>query len=254
MKSETSKPIRIATYNIHKARGLDGRTRPDRIVNVLKGLKADVIALQEVVSTPNKNPEENQAEYIANELGMSYCSGENRKHKGGSYGNVTLSRLPIVNYKNHDLSVHGRERRGVLRADLEYEKSLLHVFNVHLGTAFLERRHQARSLLTSAILLDEQLVGMRVLLGDFNEWTRGLVTKMLSERMADIDVKKYLKRSRTYPGILPFLHLDHIYYDPPLKVTSLKVERSRKTIVASDHVPLVAEFVVDQVVAEPHMA
>ncbi len=249
MKSGISKPLHVVTYNIHKARGLDGRTRPDRIANVLKKLNADVIALQEVVSMADKNPEENQAEYIAHELGMSYCCGENRKHKGGSYGNVILSRLPIVNYKNHDLSVHGRERRGVLRADLEFEQSLLHVFNVHLGTAFLERRSQARRLLTSTILLDEQLIGTRLLLGDFNEWTRGLVSKMLSERMAAVDVKKHLKRSKTYPGILPFLHLDHIYHDPPLKVKNLKVERSRETLIASDHLPLSAEFVIEQVVA-----
>jgi endonuclease/exonuclease/phosphatase family metal-dependent hydrolase len=253
MKAEVSKPLRIATYNIHKARGLDGRTRPDRIANVLKGLNADVIALQEVVSTPNRNPEENQAEYLAQSLEMNYCSGENRKHKGGSYGNVILSRLPIVNYNNHDLSVHGRERRGVLRADLEFEQSLLHVFNVHLGTAFLERRNQARRLLTATILLDEQLVGMRVLLGDFNEWTRGLVSKMLSERMASADVKKHLKRSKTYPGLLPFLHLDHIYHDPPLKLHKMSVVRNRTALIASDHLPLVAEFVVEQVVATPHM-
>jgi endonuclease/exonuclease/phosphatase family metal-dependent hydrolase len=249
MKSEVSKPFRIVTYNIHKARGLDGRTRPDRIANVLKELNADVIALQEVVSTQNKNPEENQAEFIAEALDMGYCAGENRKHRGGSYGNVILSRLPIVNYKNHDISVHGRERRGVLRADLEFDQSLLHVFNVHLGTAFLERRNQARRLLTSAILLDEQLTGMRVLLGDFNEWTRGLVSKMLSERMASADVKKHLKRKKTYPGFLPFLHLDHIYHDPPLSLHSLSIVRNRTALIASDHWPLVAEFVVEQTVA-----
>ena len=42
--------LRIVTYNIHKCRGLDQRVRPDRIVEVLKEINADIIALQEVVS------------------------------------------------------------------------------------------------------------------------------------------------------------------------------------------------------------
>ncbi len=245
MKVETGKTLRIATYNIHKARGLDGRVRPDRILSVLNVINADVIALQEVVSNVGKKPEENQAEYFAKSLGMNYCLGENRKHKGGIYGNVILSRLPIIHHKNHDISVHGRERRGILRADIEYDETLLHVFNVHLGTAFLERRSQVRTILTSAVLLDEQLMGLRLLLGDFNEWTRGLVTKMLSARMSSADVKSHLKRTKTYPGFLPFLHLDHVYFDPPLKLHSLTLIRSRTALVASDHLPLVADFVLE---------
>jgi len=41
--------LRIATYNIHRCRGLDGRTRPARIIAVLSSIDADVVALQEVV-------------------------------------------------------------------------------------------------------------------------------------------------------------------------------------------------------------
>ncbi len=243
MKSE--KRLRIGTYNIHKARGLDGRTRPDRILSVLKAMDADVIALQEVVSNVGKTPEENQSEYFAKSLGMYYCIGENRKHKGGIYGNTTLSRFPIINHKNHDISVHGRERRGVLRADIEFDESLVHVFNVHLGTAFLERRSQVKTILTSAVLLDENLEAARILLGDFNEWTRGLASKMLSARMLSADVKAYLKRRKTYPGFFPFLHLDHVYFDPPLKLQRLSLVRNRTSLLASDHLPLIADFVVD---------
>ena len=40
--------MKVASYNIHKCRGLDGVTRPDRIVEVIRELGADVVALQEV--------------------------------------------------------------------------------------------------------------------------------------------------------------------------------------------------------------
>ena len=41
--------IRIATYNIHRSRGMDRRVVPSRIAEVLRDIDADAIALQEVV-------------------------------------------------------------------------------------------------------------------------------------------------------------------------------------------------------------
>jgi endonuclease/exonuclease/phosphatase family metal-dependent hydrolase len=53
-----------------------------------------------------------------------------------------------------------------------------------------------------------------------------------------------MKYARTYPGVMPFLHLDHFYYDERLKLESFKLHRSRKALVASDHLPLLAQFLV----------
>jgi endonuclease/exonuclease/phosphatase family metal-dependent hydrolase len=57
-------------------------------------------------------------------------------------------------------------------------------------------------------------------------------------------VRSYLQRARTFPGILPILHLDHIYFEDRLDLNGLAVHRSRKALVASDHLPLVADFTV----------
>jgi endonuclease/exonuclease/phosphatase family metal-dependent hydrolase len=241
-----AKKLKVATYNVHKCKGLDGRTRPDRIAKVLSELDADVIALQEVVSIPNSSSEHDQCKYLAQALGMHHCTGVTRKHRGGAYGNVILSKLPIVHHRNHDISVDEHERRGCLRADLEFHESLIHVFNVHLGTAYLERRQQVRKLVTKDILHNEDLLGMRTVVGDFNEWTRGLATQMLSAHLQSADVRAHLNRSRTYPGILPVLHLDHVYYDAALILTRLTLVRNRSSLIASDHLPLVAEFEVVQ--------
>ena len=85
--------IRIATYNVHKCRGLDRRVRPDRIVSVLRELNAYIIALQEVVSVSGGLGHEHQARYIAEQLEMDFFLGETRKLNGGSYGNVLLTRF-----------------------------------------------------------------------------------------------------------------------------------------------------------------
>ena len=239
MKSES---LRVVTYNVHRCKGLDGRVRPDRVAKVLKEIDADIMALQEVVCIPGGEPEGDQAHYLARELGADFLFGENRKLWGGAYGNVVLSKLPMRTVKNHDLSVRGRERRGCLHIDVELAGRVLHVFNVHLGTAFLERRKQGRKLAGLDILLNNELKGPRLLMGDFNEWAPGLTTKLLRAHMQSVDIKKHLRRRRTYPGVLPMFHLDHIYHDESMEVVGLTLHRTRTALVASDHLPLVAEL------------
>lgn len=235
--------LRIATYNVHKCRGLDGRLRPDRIVRVLREMEADVIALQEVLSVDGHKFESDQPRFLAEQLGFHWVLGENRRLNGGAYGNVVLSRFPLHQHCNYDISVHGRESRGCLRTDVVLgDGHLLHVFNVHLGTSFVERRQQARKLIAGTIVLNGHKRGPRVVLGDFNEWTRGLATRMLSAELESIDIRSHLRKARTYPGIFPFMHLDHIYHDPDLQLQKLTLHRSRTALVASDHLPLIAEF------------
>lgn len=236
------KHLRVATYNVHRCRGMDGRVRPARIAKVLREVGADVVALQEVVSATDQSHEEDQAGYLATALGMHAQLGENRKMRGAAYGNVVLSRFPMRRVENYDLSVEGYERRGCLHIDVDVEGLVLHVFNVHLGTDNTERRHQGRRLVGADILLNRRLNGPRLMLGDFNEWAPGLATKLLKSHLRSVDIKKHLRRSRTYPGVLPFLHLDHIYHDDELDLSKLSLHRSRTALVASDHLPLVADF------------
>lgn len=226
--------LKVVTYNVHKCRGLDGRASAVRVADVLREIGADVIALQEVL--------DHQAEVISAGLALPFALGENRKHRGYGYGNAVLSRFPIAGSRNYDLSVSGREARGCLRADLDVAGQTLHVFNVHLGTALIERRHQGRKLIASDLLADASIQAPRIVLGDFNEWTTGLATRLLRSHMQSADVRTHLRRSRTYPGVLPFLHLDHIYYDPALRLERLMLDRSRRALVASDHLPLIGEF------------
>ncbi len=241
---ETPNRIRIATYNIHKCCGLDRRVFPARIVKVLREIDADIIALQEVICVSNGTREYDQARFFAEELGYKYCLGENRQLHGGAYGNVILSRLPVKATRNYDISWRRYERRGCLRADIELPYNhLLHIFNVHLGLTFTERRHQARQLVGSEILMSTELQGTRIVLGDFNEWTYGLVSRLLATHLESIDLR-HIGLKRTYPGVLPLLHLDHIYFDPALRLERLLVHRSRTALVASDHVPLVADFLL----------
>jgi endonuclease/exonuclease/phosphatase family metal-dependent hydrolase len=234
--------FRAVTYNVHKCRGLDRRTAPGRIADVLRSVEADVIALQEVLSVGGSSAERDQAHYLAAQLDMHLALGAVRELGGGLYGNVILSRFPITDRRLSDLTVRNREERGCLRADLALPGALLHVFNVHLGTSFLERRDQARMLLGAEALEYEGRAGPRLVMGDFNEWTAGLATKLLQSRFHSLDVRERLLKTRTYPGVLPFLHLDHVYHDPQLRVVSARLHRTKVALVASDHLPLSVDF------------
>ncbi|MBL8232373.1 MAG: endonuclease/exonuclease/phosphatase family protein [Bryobacterales bacterium] len=236
------KYLRVATYNVHKCEGMDGRVRPDRIVSVLAEINADVVALQEVLSVPGHRDESDQAAYIARRLGMVQVQAQARRLRGGVYGNVLLTPTPVRLWQNLDITHSGREERSVLRADLQIDGRLLHFFNVHLGTSYFERRHQAGALFEERILHSPDLRGDRILLGDLNEWTRGLVTRRLTGELRRIDLEIPFFRRRTYPALLPLLHLDYIYYEHTLRARDAFFHHSRLALVASDHVPLVADF------------
>jgi len=230
--------LRVATYNIHRSRGLDGRTRPQRIAAVLKTIDADVIALQEVVGPGPADG--GHAEELGALLGMGWVMAPARQLRGRQFGNAVLSRLPIVQHLEHDLSWKTCEPRRMQRVDIAAAPGCtLHLYNVHLGTALFERRHQAQRL--AGIVGDRHTTGPKLVLGDFNEWMRGLATNLLSEKLNSVDLRSYLKRKRTYPGLFPILHLDHIYYAGKLEILGIELPRTRLSLVASDHLPLVAD-------------
>jgi endonuclease/exonuclease/phosphatase family metal-dependent hydrolase len=81
-----------------------------------------------------------------------------------------------------------------------------------------------------------------VIVGDFNEWTRGLCTNLMFAQFAAADLKRFARSKRTYPGILPMMSLDHIYFDRTTELKSLELFRNRTALIASDHLPLVADF------------
>jgi endonuclease/exonuclease/phosphatase family metal-dependent hydrolase len=91
---------------------------------------------------------------------------------------------------------------------------------------------------------DHRTGGPKVVLGDFNEWGRGLVADVLAARLKSVDLLATLRRRRTYPGFFPVLHLDHIYFEGDVTIRSIQLPRTRLSLVASDHLPLVADLTV----------
>ena len=219
--------VRVATYNIHKARGLDGRVNIRRILEILRRIDADVIGVQEIY--------EKQAAYLAQELGMRLVTGTTVRRPEGACGNAILTRLSLQGVATFDLSVEAREARGGIRADLDFQGQTLHVLNVHLGLRQRERAMQVKWLVERHILGNERQ-GPRIVVGDLNEWFPGGVGRALRREFTS------LRPRRTHPALLPLLALDRIYWDHAFQVESLRVHRSPPARLASDHLPLVASL------------
>jgi endonuclease/exonuclease/phosphatase family metal-dependent hydrolase len=225
--------LRVVTYNIHRAKGLDGKNRLDRILQVLEEIDADIIALQEVFQY--------QAPVLREATGMNVIFSPTRRLVHGLYGNMCLSRLPLVAHQSYNLTCLPFEPRGCLRTDIDYGAGQLHLFNVHLGLRYRERIKQARML--AGIVDRNSLGGPRLLLGDFNEWFNGHASRLLRAEFGHPFGRR--KRVRTHPSPFPVFPLDRIYYDPSMHIESVKVHRSRRARIASDHLPTYADIRID---------
>jgi endonuclease/exonuclease/phosphatase family metal-dependent hydrolase len=202
---------------------------------VIAETQADVVGLQEVIRADGAAVAD-QAAYLASKLSMTAVMGEARPLGTGGFGNAILTRLPVIASARHDLS-HGRfERRGCLRVDLAADGAIIHAFNCHFGRRFKERREQLALL--AALLAVTDVQGPRVLVGDFNEWHRGPITRSLRREFPSLRSRV----CRTYPSPFPIFALDRIYWDSDLEGSGFRAHRSRLARIASDHLPVVASL------------
>jgi len=219
--------LTVASYNIHKAEGMDRRIDLGRIARVLTEIDADLIGVQEVYRP--------QAEALALSLGMGMAMGATRVHAGLPYGNAVFTRFAVRASYTFDLTVAARQPRGGIRLDFVVGGRVLHLFNVHFGLQIRERVEQVQALVRRQIL-NGGLVGLRLVMGDLNEWFPGPVGRALRRELHGP------RMQRTHPAPLPLFPLDRIYWDRDFHAEGFRVHRSRLARVASDHLPVVARL------------
>jgi endonuclease/exonuclease/phosphatase family metal-dependent hydrolase len=237
--------LRIVTYNVHKCVGIDQRRSVTRIARVIEETEADVVALQEVVRRESprhhRDDHHDQARALAELLGMELVNGPAYQERWGEYGNIVLTRLPVLGHENYDISHPRCEPRACMRVDLEVEGGPLHFYNTHFGTSLVERRAQSRRLADADILLGSHPERPQVLVGDFNDWFPSSASRLLGDHFHDLT----RRIKPTYPCIIPFLRLDRIYVNAHVRGRHVHVHSSRFARVASDHAPIVASLDLD---------
>lgn len=241
--------ISIATYNIHKGFSLFNRRMVlHELRDRLRELNADIVFLQEVQGASTQSLQSNlgqphhpQHEYLAGEIWPHYAYGKNSVYTGGHHGNAILSRFPVINWHNQNISAHRFESRGVLHCQLALPgcESVLHCLCVHLGLFNRGRRFQFKALV--AHIQHHVPDGAPLIIaGDFNDWNNH-ANKLLAHELGLHEVFESGGGSlaRSYPVMFPLLRLDRIYVRG-LMVESSAVHAHPPWNKISDHAALSA--------------
>lgn len=227
--------ILVASYNMRKAIGTDRRRRPERTLEVLNEIGADVIALQEAdrrfgsrVSALPPSLIEAESDYKPVPLGT-------RSGSIGWHGNALLVKKHVEVLDTERVKLPSLEPRGAVLADLRLDGIELRVVGMHLDLSGLWRRRQANAILSH---LDERSGNPpTVMMGDLNEWSasRGC--------LRDFGVLHDIAEcGRSFHARRPIAQLDRIMVSRGLQIVESGAHGSATARRASDHLPIWAKL------------
>lgn len=234
--------MRVLTYNIHK--GIGGRDRLyrlERIIEVIREQRADIVSLQEVDRNVSRSRFDDQPALLQQAFGFEFAIYQfNHRVGDGGYGNLVLSRYPIAKRHNISLRYRGRKNRRAQVAMIQAPGVDLRLVNFHLGLGENERQWQVRHLLTHesyrAFHDTPTLVA-----GDFNDWRNTLHRGALAEQGLT-QVTAPPSRFRSFPAYMPVGALDKAFACRRIVIERAHVVNSDLARRASDHLPLVIDF------------
>lgn len=244
--SKTSVPhLRVMTYNVHSCLGMDGKISTHRIAQVIERYDPAIIGLQELDALRPRSRSEEQAQLIADELGMHLSYFPVFKPGTELYGDAILSRLPIEVVRAAPLATDspGREPRGAIWLRVQFGDIRINFVNTHFGLGRFERVAQAADLMgenwIGGIELDEPVI----LVGDFNTFPNTFPYRTLVSRLHDVQVAmENFRPQKTFSAASPIFRIDHIFVSGHFKVHRVQVPRNHLTRLASDHLPLIADL------------
>lgn len=240
--TSTEDSIKVLTYNINVGVSADTRVLDlERIADTIRDSGADVVGLQRVDKHYGARSEwKDQAKEIADLLGMYYVYGaniDNNPPQAGDprrqYGNAILSKYPIVSSENH-LLTPGREQRGMLSAEIDWNGKTLWFNSTHLAGITAETDIQVPEILAAT----SQQTGYKVFSGSLNHQPGDSELQPLNE--AFYDVRTGRLGGETNPAINPHSRTDYVYADYQLEVVNSEVVNS----LASNSRPFLAELKV----------
>ncbi len=230
--------LRLASYNIQKAVGVDFRRDPGRIIDVINGLNADVVALQEVDKRLGERPSVLCRRMIETDTDFRIAPLARSEVSLGWHGNAMLVRRDHAIRASGHIDLPGLEPRGAVRVDIETPDGPLALVGAHLGLIRHFRRLQLRTIHGH---LDDA-PQRTVIMGDFNEWSED---RGLEPLAADYTV---ISPGRSFHAARPIAGLDRFALGREVRLRSAGVEQGALASRSSDHLPVWAD--VDLVAAE----
>jgi endonuclease/exonuclease/phosphatase family metal-dependent hydrolase len=226
--------LTLATYNIHHGEGVDRRISIARIAGVLKDTECDVACLQELDCRVPRSRRGNQPRELARALGMQAVYAPTINWPlGARYGNLILTRLPLLAAYTHMLP-GGKEKRGLAEAHVQSTDGPIAVFCTHWGLTQDERLLQAAA--TAEIIARTKLPVL--LAGDLNEDSAGPAQELL----VAAGLVPLRPNEPTYPSEDPTENIDHVYGSAGWR----SMDGYTIPSLASDHRPLVVELTLSR--------
>jgi endonuclease/exonuclease/phosphatase family metal-dependent hydrolase len=245
--------VRILTYNVHRCVGVDRRMDVARVAQVIAAEAPDIVALQEIDVGRARTGGVDQAHVLAKRLGMASRFHAALKVEEEQYGDAILTALPERLIKAGPLPGYPRiprlEPRGALWVAIDVGRGReLQVINTHLGLVPREQQIQARALTGGDWLAAAEKRDPLILIGDFNATPRTLAYRTITASLNNAYALRPAggPRVATFPAPLPMLRIDHVFVSPSVKVRSLRVGSSPTARTASDHLPLIMDFDIEE--------
>jgi endonuclease/exonuclease/phosphatase family metal-dependent hydrolase len=158
----------------------------------------------------------------------------------GTYGNLVLSRWPVVSRHRISLQQGMRKPRGAQLLLVDSPEGPLHLVNTHLGLAESERRWQVGRLLGHFLFRSAE-PHPTLVVGDFNDWRDSLSRDLFTDG-GFRQVTSPAARFRTFPAWMAMGALDKAFTRGGITVRTARVVRTSLAKTASDHLPLVIDF------------
>ncbi|HEX2890731.1 endonuclease/exonuclease/phosphatase family protein [Vineibacter terrae] len=221
---------RVLTYNVHSCIGADRKYDPHRILDIVRRIDADVVALQEVRAYSTTDDQFHLFEEHLRPMAAVF--GTTFRRTRFKFGNALFVRGEILETRLLDLSVAPFEERGAIDCTVRVRGRRMRFIAAHLG---LFRRERAEQLVRLAAALKLHREEITVLLGDFN------IFGAERRRLRTVGAPVLLPRIRTFPSFQPIMSLDRIWTIPNDRLVRLARYRDSPAKWASDHLPLVGE-------------
>lgn len=196
----------VATYNIRGGRGIDGVQSLSRVADVIRASGAEVVCLQEVERRLPQSRFADQPKQLGEQLGVISVFQRNLRIGPGAFGNLILSRYPVLEAKSFSLTSQ-REQRGLLMALIDAPDGPISVFCTHWGLSSAERVQQA----IEAADIVKTAPHPVIFCGDLNETSeKPAVTTLLSASgLHDLSLEAG-QTALTYPSDTPTARIDYV--------------------------------------------
>lgn len=240
--------MRVLSYNIHKGvGGRDRRYRFERIIRVIEETEADLICLQEVDRHVKRTRHDDQPKLLLEAFpsaGHLYQINVRHKSGTGGYGNLVLSRWPFLTHHQVSIRHNNRKPRGAQLAVVATPEGPFQLVHWHLGLAERERHWQVRHLLHHPLFRESAHLPT-LIVGDYNDWRNTLARGPFAEH-GFVQLTAPRSRFRSFPSYLPVASLDKAFLRGDLAIEHARIVRSKHARDASDHLPLLIDFRVEQ--------